>query len=644
MKTTVFSCVLASGIPVLSLLWALQAPLYLGWEIDQMQMLSLLLGLATALVFLEFRKSSHHVLRSLNVLVACLALGVFGWISLEYQRFQLDFPYLTLEMQILSALACLLVLEAIRRTTGWILLGVIGVFFLYAMFGESIPAPLTGNDSALNEIAVYLAFDPNALLGTPLSVVASIVIVFIFFGNLLVKSGCGEFFIDIAMAAMGKRRGSAAKTSIVGSALFGAISGSAVSNVVTTGVMTIPLMKRSGYSGVQAGAIEAIASTGGQLMPPIMGAAAFLMAQSLEIPYAEVVIAALIPALLYYLSVFIQVDLIAARDQLTSEQQGGRSAGNILMEGWHFIVPFTVLLYAMFAHNVSAELAALYGCVTIVATASVRRYQGHHLTWSGLLTSFPTTGKAVMELTMIVAGAGLVIGLLNISSGGFALTLALVHLGEANLGLLLTISAGVCILLGMGMPTTGVYVLLAALVAPALIEAGVEPIAAHMFILYFGMMSMITPPIALAAFSAATITGDSPMRTGVEAMRLGWVAYVVPLLFVLSPELIMEGAPLDIILVCLVTVVGVHLISVAMVGYFSRKLSMMPRMGLVLLGMGALMPWSLIPLGEWLSPIAAVVGIFLLAMIALHTRRQAASSVQQTSLSRSVSRSSGSLE
>lgn len=633
MKMTGLSCIFASGIPVLSMLWALQVPLYIGLEIDQMQMLSLLLGLATALVFLEYRCSHHRITRILEVLTAGAALCIFGWISIEYQRFQLDFPYLTVEMQILSALACLLVLEAIRRTTGWILLGVIGIFFVYALFGESIPAPLTGNDSSLNEIAVYLAFDPNALLGTPLSVVASIVIVFIFFGNLLVKSGCGEFFIDIAMAAMGKRRGSAAKTSIAGSALFGAISGSAVSNVVTTGVMTIPLMKRSGYSGVQAGAIEAIASTGGQLMPPIMGASAFLMAQSLEIPYAEVVIAALIPALLYYLSVFIQVDLIAARDQIKPEKKGHRSVGDILMEGWHFIVPFAVLLYAMFAHNVSAELAALYGCVTIVATASVRHYQGHHLTWSGFLASFPETGKSVMELTMIVAGAGLVIGLLNISSGGFALTLALVHLGEANLGLLLLISAGGCILLGMGMPTTGVYVLLAALVAPALIEAGVEPLAAHMYILYFGMMSMITPPIALAAFSAATITGDSPMRTGIEAMRLGWVAYVVPLLFVLSPELIMDGTPLDIILVCLVTVVGVHLISVAMVGYFSRRLSMLPRAGLVLLGIGALMPWSLIPQGVWLSFGGTVAGILLLAMIALHTRRHAMPSAEQKPLS-----------
>lgn len=623
MKTSTLALGLASGIPLLSLLWAVQLPLYLGLEIDRLQMLSLLLGLATALVFLLVPHEQRRVERWGNLMLALLTLAVFGWISLEYQRFQLDFPYLTVEMQGLSVLAVLMVLEAIRRTTGWILLGVIGVFFLYSVFGDSVPAPLTGNTSTLNEIAVYLAFDPNALLGTPLSVVATIVIVFIFFGNLLVKSGCGEFFIDIALAAMGKRRGSAAKTSIVGSALFGAISGSAVSNVVTTGVMTIPLMKRSGYSGVQAGAIEAIASTGGQLMPPIMGAAAFLMAQSLEIPYSEVVIAALIPALLYYLSVFIQVDLIAARDDIVPQEQSGRSVGSILLEGWHFIVPFGVLLYAMFAHNVSAELAALYGCVTIVATASVRRYQGHRLTFKGLCDAFPQTGKAVMELTMIVAGAGLVIGLLNISSGGFALTLALVHLGEANLGLLLMISAGVCILLGMGMPTTGVYVLLAALVAPALIEAGIEPLAAHMFILYFGMMSMITPPIALAAFSAATITGDSPMRTGVEAMRLGWVAYVVPLLFVLSPELIMQGEPLNIVLVCLVTVAGVHLVSVAMVGYFSRKLSWGLRAGLVLAGCGALLPWALLPQGEWLSLAATLTGILLLTLIALHTRRHA---------------------
>lgn len=595
----------AAGIPVLSILWALQLPLLLELEVARTQFLSVLLGLAIALVFIDDSQEKPVLEKGFCFIAALSSFAIFGWTGLEYQRFLLDFAYLTPEMQILGAGALFLTLEAIRRATGWILLSLIGVFVLYALFGGEVPEPLTGVTISVPELLVYLAFDPNAILGTPLSVVATIVVMFIFFGKLLVQTGCGEFFIDLAMAVMGKRRGGAAKIAIVGSALFGSISGSAVSNVVTTGVMTIPLMRRSGYTARQSGAIEAIASTGGQLMPPIMGAAAFLMAQALEIPYSEVVLAALIPAVLYYISVFIQVDLIAARDDIAAAETEHRPVLQVLKEGWHFLVPFFILLFSMFKLNVSAELAALYGSVAIVVGGFLRSYRGHNLDFKGLLNSFPDTGKAVMELTMIVAGAGLVIGLLNVSSGGFALTLALVQLGSSSLAILLLVSAGVCILLGMGMPTSGVYVLLAALVAPSLIETGIQPMAAHMFILYFGMMSMITPPIALAAFSAATISGDRPMKTGIEAMRLGWVAYVVPMLFIFSPSLIMNDSPVNVAIAFVVTVIGIHFISVALVGYFYKKVSLSVRLGLLGAGILAMLPEAILQSGL----IPALIGI-----------------------------------
>lgn len=605
----------AAGIPILSILWALDIPLLLNMEVARIQFLAVLFGLAVALVFLSgFDKASSRA-RVINLVAAAGSLVVFSWVGLEYQRFLDDFAYLTTEMKVLGAITVLLTLEAIRCTTGWILLCLVMFFLVYALFGDSVPAPLTGTSVTSQELAVYLAFDPNALLGTPLSVVATIVIVFIFFGKILVKTGCGEFFIDLAMAGMGKKRGGAAKISIVGSALFGSISGSAVSNVVTTGVMTIPLMKRSGYSGTQAGAIEAIASTGGQLMPPIMGAAAFLMAQSLEIPYSEVIMAALIPALLYYISVFIQVDLVAARDDISAAESEYRPVSQVLREGWHFILPFAILLYAMFALNSSAAMAALYGTAAIVIGGFIRSYRGHKLSLSSLFESLPETGKSVVELIMIVGGAGLVIGLLNISSGGFALTLALVQLGSSSLAILLMVSAGVCILLGMGMPTSGVYVLLAALVAPSLIETGIDPMAAHMFILYFGMMSMITPPIALAAFAAATISEEPPMKTGLEAMRLGWVAYVVPMLFVFAPALIMRGTALEIFIAFAVTVAGVYFISVAIVGYFKSKVSTWIRWSLLIAGAFAMMPEQLLQLGYLPAFAAVIAGIGLLFMM-----------------------------
>lgn len=606
---------IAAGIPLLSILWALDVPLLLELEVARTQFLALLFGLGVSLVYISgveapFTKNNYFAMAA-----AAISIIAFGWIGVEYQRFLDDFAYLTMEMKILGAIAVVLTLEAIRRATGWILICLIGTFVLYALFGGSIPAPLTGTSVTSEELAVYLAFDPNALLGTPLSVVATIVVVFIFFGKILVKTGCGEFFIDLAMAGMGKKRGGAAKISIVGSALFGSISGSAVSNVVTTGVMTIPLMKRSGYNGVQAGAIEAIASTGGQLMPPIMGAAAFLMAQSLEIPYAEVVMAALIPAILYYVSVFIQVDLIAARDDISAVESEYRSVGRVMKEGWHFLLPFGILLYAMFALNTSAAMAALYGTASIIIAGFIRSYRGHKLDIKGLFDSLPDTGKAVVELIMIVGGAGLVIGLLNISSGGFALTLALVQLGSASLIILLLVSAGVCILLGMGMPTSGVYVLLAALVAPSLIETGIEPMAAHMFILYFGMMSMLTPPIALAAFAAATISEEKPMRTGFEAMRLGWVAYVIPMLFIFTPALIMQGSAFEIITAFVVAVIGVYFISVAIVGFFHNKVSALVRWALIAAGVLAMLPKQFLELGYVPMIAGIIVGVGLLFLM-----------------------------
>lgn len=257
-------------------------------------------------------------------------------------------------------------------------------------------------------------------------------------------------------------------------------------------------------------------------------------------------------------------------------------------------------------------MAAIYGSVTIIIGGFLRSYKDHRLNLKKLISTLPETGVAVTELTMIVAGAGLVIGLLNISSGGFALTLALVQLGNSSLIILLLVSAGVCILLGMGMPTSGVYVLLAALVAPSLIETGIDPMAAHMFILYFGMMSMITPPIALAAFAAATLSGDRPMKTGFESMRLGWVAYVIPMLFIFAPSLIMNGDPFDIAATFILTVAGIFLISVAIVGYFSKKVTLILRLALLSAGIMTIIPSTVLEVGFVPAFIAAIVGILLL--------------------------------
>ena len=604
----------AGAMTLFSLLLALQIPSYLGIALYKEQFLAVAAGLTLTTVFLLTRagRSKDGRVPWYDWIIALIAPAVLFSIAIWYAYFLREQPFGPPEMLAMGSIIVILVMEALRRTAGLFLFFIVLGFIVYAMVGHLVPAPLTGRSIAIEELPIYLGFDPSALLGAALSVSVTIVILFIFLGQLLFKTGGGEFFTDLAMATMGRRRGGAAKISVVASAMFGSISGSAVSNVATTGVITIPLMQRSGYSGVQAGAIEAIASTGGQFMPPIMGAAAFLMAEFLELPYTDVIVAGLIPALLYYFAVFVQVDLVAARDDITAAAESLPKVRTVLKEGWHFIVPFAVLIFALFELNTEPEIAALYAAATIAVGGALRPYKGKRLRLREFFATFWDTGIAMVELNIIVAAAGFVIGILNLSGGGFALTLFLIELGGDQLAVLLLIAAGICILLGMGMPTTGVYVLLAALVAPSLVEAGVLPLAAHVFILYFGMMSMITPPIALAAFAAATLSRESPTRTGFMAMKLGWVAYVVPFLFVLSPTLIMQGEAEQIAINVATATVGVYLVAVAVEGYFARPLDVARRLALGVVGLVAMMPDTALGLEGAVAIAGSAIGLTIL--------------------------------
>jgi TRAP transporter 4TM/12TM fusion protein len=612
----------------LSIIWTFQVPSRLGISAYKEQFLLVCLGLAGAVVYLTLRfdrrRSGSPPLIDWGL--ALLMLAVTFYVAWDYEWFLLNAAYHPPLMLVLGALIVLLVMEGLRRVSGWVLFSIVIVFMIYGLVAHLVPAPLTGTRSDIDQLAVYLAFDTNALIGIPLGVATTVVVIFIFMGQVLFNTGGGEFITDIAMATMGHRRGGAAKISVLASGLFGTISGSAISNATTVGTVTIPLMQRAGYRGIDAGAIEANASTGGQFMPPVMGAAAFLMAEFLEIPYAEVGIAALIPALLYYFAIFVQVDLVAARDRIKFLADDLPKAREVLRIGWHFIVPFVVLVYALYAIAVEAEVAALYATIAVIVLSALREYKGRRMTWRNLASSFWGAGMATTELVMIVAAAGLVIGILNKSGGGFALTLFLVKLGGGNLYVLLLMAAVICIVLGMGMPTTGVYVLLAALVAPSLIEAGVAKLPAHMFILYFGMMSMITPPIALAAFAAASISRADPMKTGYVAMRMGWVAYVIPFLFVLSPTLLMIGPSWKIAQNVATATIGVYVVSVAMVGFFTRPLGAVTRVLLAIGGLAAVFPDTAIGAGGSVDILGLVLSAIILGREYLVTRQLLASS------------------
>jgi len=605
------------------ILWNLDLTTRLGIAVLTEQYLALVLGLSTCIVFLKlsWRGQRDAGVNVLDLGCALLGLGTLGYAAFAYPGLLNEIAFRPPVLTFIGTVVTVLVLEGVRRSSGWSLFAIVAVFVGYALMAHLVPGPLVGRNLSLVQLVQYVGFDPSAVFGTPLKVGAEIVILFVFFGTLLFLAGGGEFFTDLSLAATGRTRGGAAKIAVVASALFGSISGSAVSNVVTTGVISIPLMRRGGYTAVDAGAIESVASTGGQLAPPIMGAAAFLMAEFLDIPYMAVATAAAVPALLYYFSVFVQVDLMAARDRISVVDQDIPRLTHVLWRGWHLVIPFVLLLYALFGMNSEPEDAALMSAVAIVIVGFLRPYGGHRLTFRKLLDAFIDTGTSMVELVLIVAAAGFVIGILNITGLGFALTLLLVDIVGGNLVPILLLSAGICIVLGMGMPTSGVYVLLAALVGPAIVSAGVDPIAAHLFLLYFGMMSMITPPIALAAFAAAAISKADAMTTGLAAVRIGWASFVIPFIFVGTPALLLKGPPANIVADIVEAMIGIFAMSIAVVGFFEGKLGTFTRVGLAALGATALPLAMVSPVWDTVNLVCAAAVAALLAYWMLGARR-----------------------
>jgi TRAP transporter 4TM/12TM fusion protein len=437
------------------------------------------------------------------------------------------------------------------------------------------------------------------------------VVAFIFFGQALYAVGGDKFITDIALIIMGKYRGGPAKVSVVSSALFGTVSGSAVANVAVDGAITIPMMKRTGYPGHLAAAIEAVASNGGQITPPVMGAAAFLMAEFLNIPYGQIAMAAAVPAALYYLALFTQVDLEAAKHGLGGlpKDQIPKFRGVIRL-GWVFLFPLGFLVYVLMWENWEAGKA---GMATVLLTFIVGALQEEtRPTFRKILSSIEETGRTLLDIVVITSLAGLVIGALQLSGLTFKLSLILVALSGGNVLALLALTAIVCILLGMSMPTAVVYITLAVLVGPALAQLGIDPLAAHLFLFYFGMLSLITPPDCLATYTAAAIAGSDFWKTGWTGMRLGIAAYVVPFVFALHPALILKGALGEIILAVVASSIGTFLLAVGCAGYIFRPLGWLKRGSFCASGLLLMLPtWQ----GAWLifdaSGLILGVGLFI---------------------------------
>lgn len=609
------SQILGTTLALCSLAWAGDVPRLLGFVLYTEQYLAFILGLALCLVYLRqpFRGKARMRVPWYDAAAAAMGLFIGVYIAVTYPTLVDELSYRPPLIIALGTVTLILSVEGLRRLIGMPLTIVVLCFFIYALFGDLVPGQLAGRPIELQGLLVYLPLDTNAMLGTPLIVATTIVIPYIFIGQLLSRSGGANFFTDISMALMGRFRGGSAKICIVASALFGMISGSAVSNVATVGVLTIPLMQKGGFPARIAAAIEAAGSTGGQLMPPVMGAAAFLMAEFLSIPYSEVITAAVIPALLYYGSLFIQVDLIAARNGLKRiEEDKIPPLRDVLRTGWHFPIPFVVLVGAMFRYNLSPQEAALWASGLLILLGATIGYRGRRLSFSSLMTALCETGLGVLDLILICTSAGVVIGVLSLSGLGFALSLVLVQIGAGNLYLLLVLAAAISLALGMGMPTTGVYVLVATVVAPAVVKLGVAPLSAHMFVMYYGMISMITPPVALAAYTAASIAKTEPMLTGFEAVRFAWPAFIVPFLFIASPTLVMIGKPFDIVIDAMTAILGVWFMAAALIGFLIGPLTKTERLVFAATGLALLMPTAAFAGAGWVNIAGIVVGAALL--------------------------------
>jgi TRAP transporter 4TM/12TM fusion protein len=606
---------LAVALTLGAVAWSLGIAQVFGWALYTEQFSAAMLAACMALAFLHL-PARHGAARAhapwYDWLAAAASAAACGYLAVRYPLLVDLILLRPLDAVVVASVIFVLLLEALRRATGKALPIIILAFVLYGVFADLMPMRLEGRATDWRKLVSYLTIDVNGMLGVPIKIGTTIVVTFILFGSLLSVTGGSRFFTELALIGMGRFRGGSAKIAVVASALFGSISGSAVANVVATGVVTIPMIKKAGYAPHQAGAIEAVASTGGQLMPPVMGAAAFLMAEFLQIPYSDVVLAALLPALLYYAALFIQADLEAARLGITRVPKEEIPPARVVLPGLHFVVPFVVLIVGLFSFNVQPEEAVMWSAATLIVLSLVFGYRGERPGLFQMIDAIRTTGFAVIEIILITAGAGFVIGVLSVSGLGFNLTLALVQIGAGSLIVLMLLAALVCIVLGMGLPTAGVYVLLAALVAPAMVEVGVVPIAAHMYVMYFGMMSMITPPVAIAAFAAAGLARADPMRTGWEACRFGWSAYVVPFLFVLSPTLLLIG-PADAVALAVVTaVLGIWLVSIAMIGYFMRPMGPVLRMAFGASGLLALIPAGAFPGAVWTDIVGAAAGALLI--------------------------------
>ncbi|MBC7345841.1 MAG: TRAP transporter permease [Clostridia bacterium] len=535
--------------------------------------------LIMVLVFLSYpfsRKAKGLAWSMLDWLLAVLAVAAGAYIIFNYQQIVLRLGSPTTADVVFGVIMILLVLEATRRGTGPALTIIAAIFLLYNFFGPWLPGLLGHKGYSLARVVSQMYLTTEGIFGLPLGVSASYIFLFVFLTTMLEKSGMGKFLIDLAMALMGRYTGGPAKTAVLASGLMGTISGSAVANVAGTGTFTIPLMKANGYKPHFAGAVEACASSGGQLMPPVMGAAAFIIAEFLGIPYLKVCLAAAIPAVLYYLGIMMGVHFEACRLGLRGlPRERLPQVKAVLKEGGQLLIPLAVLVYFLTLQYTPTR-SAFYAIIALVIVSFFKR--STWLTWPRLKEGILDAARNTITVALACAAAGLVIGSFNVTGLGMKLSAFIVEVSGGHLLLALVLTSVVSILMGMGMPTTASYIVVGTMAAPALVKMGLLPLAAHLFVFYFAIISAITPPVALAAYAAAGIAKDEPMRIGFTACRLAMGAFIVPFMYAYSPTLIAVGSIPHILWNSFTAGVGVTSLAAAMIGYIRKPASVVERL------------------------------------------------------------------
>ncbi|GAK04906.1 TRAP-type uncharacterized transport system, fused permease component [Geomicrobium sp. JCM 19037] len=539
------------------------------------------------------------------LIISAIFVGWYIYANLEQIIFRFGVSPTTMDF-VVSMIGLLLILELARRTSGWVLPILCLVFVFYVFAGPYLPGILNHGGYSLERFVTYV-FSLDGVFGVTTDVSSRYIILFIIFGAFLQMSGVGQYFMDVAFSATGSRRGGPAKVSVFGSALMGTINGTSAGNVVATGSLTIPLMKRTGYHPRFAAAVEATASSGGQILPPIMGAGAFLMAEITGIPYSEIIIAAIIPAVLYFVSVYFMVDFEAIKQGLSGVPRNQLPQFKKLMKKAYLFLPVIILIVLLMSGYsiIRAGTIGIVSCFVLSLFSKETRMGLKHI-----LQALELGMKNAIQLIAIVASAGIIVGTIALTGVGQRFSSMLLSIADNNLLIALVFAMLVSIILGMGMPTTAAYAVAASVIAPGLVNLGIEPIVAHMFVFFYAVMSAITPPIALAAFAAAGIAGTNPMKTGVTSFKLGLAAFIIPFMFFFSPELLLlEGTSVSIGLAVITSIIGVYFLAASVEGwFFGRSANILARVMLIVAAV-------LLMLSGWATDLSAIVLIVIVLFI-----------------------------